>query len=114
MNYPIQITYSGCDASEALTSAAHKRAEHLQQLHPTIMACRVAVELPHHHHQHGNLYCVRVDLTVNGKALVVSGSDEDPYVALRKACDVAARRLEERARRLRALTRVPRIKADSV
>lgn len=116
MTYPIQILYRGCETSEALSTVARDRAEQLGQSHPEVLACRITVELPHHHHQHGNLYSVHIEVSLAGCNLLVTGSPtdrrehEDPYLAVRDAFDVAERRLEERFRRARALRRAsPRL-----
>jgi cold shock CspA family protein len=71
------------------------------------MSCRVVVEAQHQHHHKGNLYHVRVDITVPGHELVVSRdpkdhqAHQDVYVAIRDAFDAARRQLEDYARKLR-------------
>jgi cold shock CspA family protein len=67
----------------------------------------VAVETPHRHHHRGNLFHVRIDITVPGRELVVGRSPaahhahEDVYVAIRDAFRAAARQLEDHARLVR-------------
>jgi ribosome-associated translation inhibitor RaiA len=65
------------------------------------MSCRVVVEMPHKHHHQDKQYTVRTDIGVAGGEIVVNRDhDEDAYVALHDALDVANRQLEEYARKL--------------
>jgi cold shock CspA family protein len=72
-----------------------------------IMGCRVVVEPAGKHHEHGNLYEVRIDITVPGEEIVVTREPSqhaeyrDIHVALRDAFDSARRRLEDYVRRRR-------------
>lgn len=65
------------------------------------------IESPHKHHRKGNLYHLRIDVTVPGDEIVVKRSPdeqhshEDPYVAVRDAFDSARRQLEDYARKRR-------------
>jgi len=76
----------------------------LEQFCDHIIGCRVAVEAEHHHQHQGNLYKIRIDLSVPHKQIVVSRdhhdkqSHEDIYVALRDAFEAAKRQLEEHMR----------------
>ncbi len=71
------------------------------------MACRVVVEAPHKHHHRGNIYHVRIDITVPDEELVVSRdpgqqqTHDDVYVAIRDAFKAARRQLEDYARKRR-------------
>lgn len=81
-----------------------EKAAKLEKFYDHITSCRVAVEAEHHHQHQGNLYKVRIDLSVPNKHLVVSKdhhdkqSHEDVYVALRDAFAAATRQLEEYVR----------------
>jgi ribosomal subunit interface protein len=107
MKLPLQITFRGLDSSDALEADIREKADKLDRYSPDIMSCRVVVEARHKHHQDGNLYHVRVDLTVPGREIVTSRertlhhSHTDPYVAIGDAFDEARRQLEdyERLRR---------------
>jgi ribosomal subunit interface protein len=107
MKLPLQVTFRNMDPSEAMEANIRERAEKLDAFYDQIMGCRVVVEADHHHHQKGNLYHVRIDLTVPGGELVVSREPEqhqahqDAYVAVRDAFDSARRQLEDYARRRR-------------
>jgi cold shock CspA family protein len=63
------------------------------------MSCRVVVEETQRRRHQGNLFSVRIDLTVPGKEIAVSRQEhEDAYVAVRDAFNVAARLVEEHSR----------------
>ena len=102
-----EITFRGFPPSEAMEAKILQRLERLERIHGAIMGCRVIVETGHRHHRKGNLFQVRVDLTVPGGELVVNRdpkqdhAHEDPYVALRDTFDAMERRLESFAHRRR-------------
>ncbi len=107
MQLPIQITFRHMDPSPALETRIRERVTKLEQFHPRLMSCRVVVEQEHRRHHQGNLFLVRVDLTLPGHELVAGHESpkhqayEDPYVAVRDAFDSLQRQLEELARRER-------------
>lgn len=100
MTMPLRISYHGMGASPAVAAAIEERGAKLSQLYDRIMSCRVVVESPHRSHRKGNLFQVKVDITVPGEELVVnrdSGQDhahEDVYVVIRDAFDAMERRLK--------------------
>lgn len=130
------ITFRGIGPSEALETDIRQRIHKLETYYHGIMACRVLVELAQRHHETGNRYHVRIDLTVPGEEIVVAHeaslraraqgaalerarkADESgperkhAHVAVRRAFDIARRRLQDYARRQRgavkALVRQPR------
>jgi cold shock CspA family protein len=107
MTIPITIAWEHFQKSEAIEQAVQKHAEKLEQFCPRIVACHVAIEAPHHHHHQGNVYNVRIQLTVPGDVIVIDKEShkqhkhEDVYVAIRDAFDAARRRLEDYVRRQR-------------
>jgi cold shock CspA family protein len=110
---------------EGIEKSIRAEAEKLETFYSQIMGCRVAVEVPHGHHRKGNLYHVRIDLTLPGRELVIkhepglskgirqAGGVEmkkrpevrtphrDLHLAIRDAFKVAGRRLQDYARRQR-------------
>ena len=60
--------------SEPIEANIRDRAEKLESFYDKIMGCRVLVEAPHHHHRAGQRYHVRIDLTVPGQEIVISGT----------------------------------------
>ncbi len=113
MPIPLQITFKNMDPSEAVETKIRQRVEKLARHADRITGCHVVVEAPHRSHQKGQLYSVRVDLTIPGEELVVNrehNSDpahEDVYVAVRDAFDAAQRRLDSYENRRRDLHRRP-------
>ncbi|MBK7857855.1 MAG: HPF/RaiA family ribosome-associated protein [Archangiaceae bacterium] len=81
----------------------HEVAE-LEQNCQRITACRVVVELPHRHHQHGRQYQVKVEVSVPGRMLAVTHTPaehhnaEDPYAAVNEAFLSMRRQLEDYVR----------------
>jgi len=102
----VHITFRGMEASPSTEAQVRHKVEELQQFSDRISACRVTLETGHRHHRHGNVYQVRVDLTVPGGKIVVNrepGEDhahEDLHVAIRDAFDAARRRLQDHMKRL--------------
>jgi cold shock CspA family protein len=114
------------EPSAAVEARIREEAAKLETFYERLMSCRVVVEIPHHHHQRGNLYHIRVDLGVPGGEIVVKhepslhstiqqideekGAKEleaqvphkDIYVAIRDVFKAARRQLQDYARRQRA------------
>lgn len=106
MLIPVQITFRGVDPSPTLEAKIREQAEKLESFFDPITSCRVVVEARHHHRK-GNLYHVRVDVTVPDAEIVASRdpkehhAHEDAYVAARDAFHAVQRRLEDYARQRR-------------
>lgn len=104
MQIPLQITFRHMEHSDALEANVRKHAEKLDQFYPHIMSCRVVLEPAHKHKNKGNLYQVRIDITVPGKELVVTRepdekhAHEDMYVSIRDAFDAMRRQLQDFSR----------------
>jgi ribosome-associated translation inhibitor RaiA len=92
----------------AVQAAVRKHIAQLDRRFGRITQCRVVVEIPHRRHHQGNLFHVRVDLTVPRGELVVRrdpGDDhrhEDVYVAIHDAFRAVRRELMNHVLRLRA------------
>lgn len=101
-----EITFRGIPRSDALEAYIVQKLEKLDRFFDHIMGCQVVVEAGHKHHHKGNLYHVRLALSVPGRDLVVSRdpmkhqAHEDPYVAVRDAFDAIKRQLDGYARQL--------------
>lgn len=111
MQLPLQVTFRNMPPSEAIEADIREHAAKLDQFYDRIGSCRVMVEAPHRHHHQGNLYHVRIDLTVPGEELIVKRdppehqAHEDMYVAIRDAFDAAKRELQNYAERQRGETK---------
>jgi ribosomal subunit interface protein len=102
-----QITFRHMDPSPALEAKIRQRIDELELHHTHLTSCRAVIELDHRHHHQGNLYHVRVDLTLPGHELFAGRESpkrqayEDAYVAVRDVFDSLQRQLEELGRRQR-------------
>jgi ribosomal subunit interface protein len=107
MQKPLELTFRHMDPSPAMEDAIRERVDKLERFCGDIIGCSIVVEAPHKHHQQGNLFHLRIDVTVPGKEIVVKRSPdghhahEDPYVALRDAFDAVRRQLEDYSRERR-------------
>jgi ribosomal subunit interface protein len=107
MQLPLQITFRDMEHSDFIETKVRERAARLDRFFDHIMSCRVTIEAPHQHKHKGNIYHVKIDITVPGNEIVINkGSDknhahEDAYVVIRDAFDAATRKLEDYVRRLR-------------
>jgi cold shock CspA family protein/ribosome-associated translation inhibitor RaiA len=125
------ITFRGVGRTGALEAEILTRLRKLETYYPRIMGCRVLVELVQRHHEAGNRYHVRIDLTPPGEEIVISHeaglhataqdvdterftklTESDPErkhvrVAIREAFDIARRRLQDYARRQRSAVKTP-------
>jgi cold shock CspA family protein/ribosome-associated translation inhibitor RaiA len=107
MQVPLQVSFRHLEHSEAIEALIRERVAKLDASPDHIMGCRVVVEPAGKHHEHGNLYEVRIDITVPGEEIVVTREPSqhteyrDIHVALRDAFDSARRKLEDYVRRRR-------------
>ncbi len=102
MRIPLQVKFRNMKRSDAIEAKINEKSTKLDRFYDRIMGCRVVVEETQRRHHQGNLYSVRIDLTVPGKELAVSRQEnEDAYVAIRDAFDAAVRLLEEHGKQLR-------------
>lgn len=112
MQLPLQVSFRQMDHSEAIESLVRAKAAKLDTFADHIMSCRVVVEPAGKHHEHGNLYEVRIDLTVPGEEIAVTreasqhSEYKDIHEALRDAFDSARRKLEDYVRRRRGAVKV--------
>jgi cold shock CspA family protein len=119
------MTFRGVRRSDRVEAEVTARLRKLETYYHGIMGCHVLLELVQRHHEAGNRYHVRIDLTVPGEEIVVSheaslhATDQDIHlakatkqdeaeperkhalVAVHEAFDAARRRLQDYARRRR-------------
>ena len=72
MRLPLELTFRNIERSAAVEADVREKAAKLETFYDGIMRCRIVIEAGHKHHHKGNLYHVRIDLTVPGAELVVS------------------------------------------
>ena len=107
MQIPIQVTFKGVERSDAVEARVRERAQKLERFADHITSCRVVVERATHSHHKGDVYHVRVDVTLPGGELAATrdpergDAHENVYVAVRDAFDAMRRQLSEFVRRQR-------------
>ena len=107
MQIPVSVSFRHMEPSPAVEKIIRERARKLEKFSRDIIHCNVIVEAPHMHHHQGNLYHIRIDVTVPGQEIVVQRAPdehhahEDAYVAVRDAFDSMRRQLEDYVRQRR-------------
>jgi cold shock CspA family protein/ribosome-associated translation inhibitor RaiA len=107
MQIPLEIEFRNTEGSAAIEVYIREHAEKLEDFFDRVTGCRVLLEVPHHHHRKGNLYHVRILVTVPRKELVVDRqpsnhrSNEEVHVAIRDAFKAMRRQLEDYVREMR-------------
>ncbi len=107
MQVPVQVTFRDMPVSDAVEALCHKEADKLERFCGRITSCRVVVAESHRRHHKGNLFDIRIDVTIPGGEIVVNREppehhrDEDVFVALREAFDRVRRQLDARTERRR-------------
>jgi cold shock CspA family protein len=102
MQLPLQVSFRDMKPSEAIEALVRDKAAKLDTFAEHIVSCRVVVGPAGKHHRDGQLYEVRIDLTVPGYQIVVTRPPHSEHteardirVALRDAFDASRRQLEE-------------------
>jgi cold shock CspA family protein/ribosome-associated translation inhibitor RaiA len=107
MQIPLQVTFRNVERSEVIEEDVRQHALKLEEFFDRITSCRVVIEEPHHHHHKGNLYHVRVLVSVPHRELLVDRepaehhAHEDAHVTIRDAFDAMRRQVEDYVRELR-------------
>ena len=104
MQIPLQLTFEGCEPSEAVRAAVEHEVDRLEKHNQRIIGCRVAVIAPSHKHRHGGGFEIHIWLTIPPhENLIVNHapSDDARYehveVAVRDAFASARRQLDDLA-----------------
>ena len=111
MQVPVEITFRGVPRWDRAEDEVRKRATELERFYDRITSCRVLVEAPRLRQQKGQLYHVRIDITVPGREIVAKrepaphGSHEDLYLAIRHAFRAARRQLQDYVRERRGFVK---------
>jgi cold shock CspA family protein len=122
MRWPLQITYRRVKPTAEIEEWIRDEAEKLDTFYNHVMACRIAVEVPHRHRRKGDTYHIRIDVKVPGgevvvnrepslasemrrlgenaatKQLQVDAPQKDLRAAIKSAFRTAERRLQDYAR----------------
>lgn len=105
MQVPLEISFEGLAHSDFVEDRIRDEVSKLEQFFDKIISCHVTIYLPHKQKTKGNLFAVRIYVTLpGGKMIKVDRhpdkhhAHEDPYVAIRDAFRAARRQLQERIR----------------
>lgn len=107
MKLPIQISFHNTDPLPGVEKVIGERAARLDRYCDYVMSCRVVIDMPHKHHRTGNLYQIRLDITVPGDEIAISREASEHQAAkdltavITDAFDAADRQLEDYVRRKR-------------
>lgn len=97
MQIPLQVNFRHMEASAALEAKIREKAQKIEQFSEHITRLRVTIDHEHKHHRQGNLFVVKIDITLPGKEIVIARhpekkhAHEDVYAALNDAFDAARR-----------------------
>lgn len=101
MKIPLQVTFHEVPQSDLVEAYIREAVDDLDRFYTEIISCRVVLDVPHRRHRTGNLYHVRIDLSVPGGELVVNrepgdrNAHGDIYVAINDAFEVMKRKLTD-------------------
>lgn len=101
MQVPVQISFHGCDHSDAVHGEIQGRIDKIEDFYGRITSCRVVVELPHKSHAQGKLFHFNIDMTLPGVGHIVHNdkgqnpAHEDVHVALRDAFSAVDHQLKK-------------------
>lgn len=112
MQTPPQIVFEGMDSSEFIEQRILEELAKLEQFYDRIISARVVVYLPHKRHAKGNLFGVKVFLSLPGDHDVVVDrrparhhAHEDMNVAIRDSFGAARRQLQDAVRKMQGKTK---------
>ena len=112
----LQIHFLDMEPSTAIEARIRRWEDRLSRYSGEIQNCQVWVESPRGHHRKGDLYGIRIRLTVPGEEIAIDlqPNEEDPHLAVRKAFDAARRKLQDYERRRRGQVKAhPRARGDA-
>lgn len=97
MTKPVQVVFRNIHSTPELKEEIRTRAKALETVYPRLVGCRVLLEVPHRHRQHGQHVKIRVELALPGEDVVIDHEREaftDAHAAVIDAFETAKRRLQ--------------------
>ncbi len=97
---PIQVSFHGCDHSDALEGDIQAHVDKISEYYGRITTCRVVVEAPHKSHAKGKLFHINIDMSLPGAGHVIHNdhgnnpAHEDVYVAVRDGFDAIEKQIK--------------------
>jgi len=104
MQEPLRIAFRNMEPPIGVDATVRANAAELERFYDRIIGCSVVIEARHRSHHQGNLYRVRIELSVPDRTLVVGREPaehrayEDLHVAIRDAFEAAKRQLQDYVR----------------
>ena len=101
MQDSLRIAFRNMTAPIGVEDTVRALTTELERFCDRIIGCEVVIEARHRSHHQGNLYHVRVELSVPDRTIVVGRdpaerqANEDLHVAVRDAFDAAKRQLQD-------------------
>ena len=101
MKFPLTITFHNTRRTMQAEDEVRDLAERLDKYYKRLQNCEVIIDKPHHHHNKGNEYHVKILLSVPGRKISVTssspkhGDHTSLHIALRDAFEAARRQLRE-------------------
>ncbi|MBL4692071.1 MAG: HPF/RaiA family ribosome-associated protein [Magnetovibrio sp.] len=78
MQVPVQLSFHGCDHSNALEAEIQSSVSKIEEYYGRITKCRVVVELPHKSHAQGKLFHINIDISVPGAGHLLHNDRQKP------------------------------------
>ena len=114
----VEVAFRGIPVDPAIESFVRRKVAGFDHVARRVTSCRVVLEQSHRRHRTGNLYRVRVDVTLPGREIVVERDPQDDHaheslqVAITDAFAAARRQVEDselvRHGRVKTHARMPR------
>lgn len=115
MDTPLEITFKGLDKSLSIEEKIQEKVAKLERIFARITHCRVVVSAPNKHAHKGKSYEIKIDIGIpDHKPLILTHESEvgnaqaDLLIALRDAFEIAKRRLDDIAKRVKTSARSER------
>lgn len=112
MQTALQIVFEDIAHSDAVETRIREETDKLEQFYDRITSMRVVVARPQHRHRKGDIFQIRIHITLPGAADIAinrepaaTGAHEDVYVTIRDAFHAARRKLQELARKRQGIVK---------
>lgn len=106
MQVPLKISFQDIGHSDAIEARLREEVAKLETFYNHITSIHVVVSRPQHRHLKGEIFHIKILLTIPGAAEIainrepaVTGAHEDVYVTIRDAFKAARRKLQDLTRK---------------
>ncbi len=102
MQVPIQVSFEHIKPVDYIADRVREEAKKLEQFYDRITSVRIVIGRPQHRHRHGDVYSIRLHITVPGASDIsvsrepaTTGRHEDIHVTITDAFSAARRQLQD-------------------